>query len=1475
MKKYIIPILLCLPLAAFGINVAYPVDGGTGTYVAPTLNQFLVGNSSRTYTPQDASYVAPIVFSTTSTNYFVHSSTTIPKTYTSNIFTAHNIFSSLFATQASTTNATSTNMYVSGHLTGSGQELTLLKIGSPTYTNIQDMQNTFHSTGHISGGVITDLGGGVVSVSSGSGYIRSSDSSVAPLYFFDWTASSSIPIPADSVRYIGVEYNNGAPRVTSRSSQDWNYNTDFPLGIAIREDGETHVEGDVFGVGNHASMMIQREYATMPLDRDERAGGLLIGETGTRNITLTAGNLWDRLNEYPITALNTSVSGTFDIYYRDGAGGWTKVAAQTQWPNSQYDDGDGVLANMSGNFYSNLWFYLETDNEVIVLYGQNEFANLASAEEDAPPATVPDRITASGRLIGRFVFQNGDPTTEQIDSVFDVSFSPSAVSNHANLSNLDYASSGHTGFAGTGAVANTYTALQTFANASTTQLSVSDKSYLGTVLSGIWNGTVIGDTYITKTGDWTGTLDGIEGANIALLNANNAFTGTGTTSFNGDLWVKGDMQVDGVFFAPITLATNGPVTAPYYVATSTVTASIFPYASTTAITASGNGYFGGSVGIGNTNPGALLDVGNATTRQGYIRLQSSLTGTKEGNIYNDNTNGGLHMDTNSNLYPIQLDGSKVIMGVTGNVGIGNTAPTEKLIVDGAIRSTDQSNDFGTGGYSVFMDIIDASKIARMGTLTGGDTPSGTSGEVGFYVNSAEKMRIDAAGDVGIGTDAPGAKLTIAAGAFQTDTENIRFNRAEDAIRYNSIYSRSDATAAASNIAFRVHDANTTTSQTEVMRLLGNGYVGIGTTDPSRRLDIEGGTGVLTNAKIGQDKGLYFIQSDPYVGFNMLYDSGWKFGKGSSGHYGGALGLNPTTGDYHLFTTDSGNAGGTATLSEKLTILNGGNIGVGVAAPVEKLDLGGSLGTTGGNMILGTYNATVSRYLGIGTGSAGAFGANSGFSGIEFGSPQNTGEGYLAFHTHDAGVSSGEKMRIDKSGNIGMGTAAPDTRLDLNGGTISMGPLNGAGEIRFRTTFANNTTGAAGISALDHGGANADGLGVYGYDGITLHTGTDQPERMRITSTGLVGIGTTNPGYQFAVSNAGAAGIEMGATNGNYGEIYSYNRSSSAYIPLSLQPGGGNVGIGTTTPYFKLAVSGGGTLIAPAANEVAGEAIRLNRTDDGARYNSIYNTTSATAATSKMTFKIHDGVTGTSQVAALTATGEGRIGVSDTAPLGYIETPGSVAIPSFKGGSVEIQSYSVGNSWISDNIYNSASGSNFKYRADGYGLAAYFNGADFHIYTAPSGTAGNAATLTSRLKVGNTGTLTVSSGISAESGNDNYLCIDPSTYEITNGDANCGASSARYKENIEALKYGLKDVLKMDPKSFTYKNTGKKDIGFIAEDMVKIVPEVVTKKDGKPESIDYDKLTAVLVEAIQDQQKQIDTQAKQIKKLQEQIKWLAL
>ncbi len=84
------------------------------------------------------------------------------------------------------------------------------------------------------------------------------------------------------------------------------------------------------------------------------------------------------------------------------------------------------------------------------------------------------------------------------------------------------------------------------------------------------------------------------------------------------------------------------------------------------------------------------------------------------------------------------------------------------------------------------------------------------------------------------------------------------------------------------------------------------------------------------------------------------------------------------------------------------------------------------------------------------------------------------------------------------------------------------------------------------------------------------------------------------------------------------------------------------------------------------------------------------------------------------------------------------------------------------------------------------------------------------------------------------------------------------SSKRYKENITSLDYSLPAILQLEPVSYNRIGESKKEIGFIAEDVESIIPEVIEYNyEGEVEGISYGRLTAVLIEAVKEQQKQID------------------
>jgi len=86
-------------------------------------------------------------------------------------------------------------------------------------------------------------------------------------------------------------------------------------------------------------------------------------------------------------------------------------------------------------------------------------------------------------------------------------------------------------------IANSSSVASTFPYASTTALTVSGNSYLGTVSSGVWNGTAIDDAYLTKTGDWTGTFDGQEGS--YYLSRSNHTGSQGVSTISNYDWTFG------------------------------------------------------------------------------------------------------------------------------------------------------------------------------------------------------------------------------------------------------------------------------------------------------------------------------------------------------------------------------------------------------------------------------------------------------------------------------------------------------------------------------------------------------------------------------------------------------------------------------------------------------------------------------------------------------------------------------------------------------------------------------------------------------------------------------------------------------------------------------------------------------------------------------------------------------------------------
>jgi hypothetical protein len=93
------------------------------------------------------------------------------------------------------------------------------------------------------------------------------------------------------------------------------------------------------------------------------------------------------------------------------------------------------------------------------------------------------------------------------------------------------------------------------------------------------------------------------------------------------------------------------------------------------------------------------------------------------------------------------------------------------------------------------------------------------------------------------------------------------------------------------------------------------------------------------------------------------------------------------------------------------------------------------------------------------------------------------------------------------------------------------------------------------------------------------------------------------------------------------------------------------------------------------------------------------------------------------------------------------------------------------------------------------------------------------------------------------------------------------SARKHKEYITPLGTQIQNINKLNPVEFTWKESNKKDIGLIAEEMDKIYPELVSREEnGDIHGINYSKITAVLVKAVQEQQNQIEELKLEVQKL---------
>jgi hypothetical protein len=329
-----------------------------------------------------------------------------------------------------------------------------------------------------------------------------------------------------------------------------------------------------------------------------------------------------------------------------------------------------------------------------------------------------------------------------------------------------------------------------------------------------------------------------------------------------------------------------------------------------------------------------------------------------------------------------------------------------------------------------------------------------------------------------------------------------------------------------------------------------------------------------------------------------------------------------------------------------------SVGIGVTNPSEKLVVNVNAAGIKSALILNNEHG-----YGSGVGVAAAalqFGRDNSVAGgqtlisgqIYSGNENETTSNpcFMAFSTK-SGVSPfsvTERMRIDSSGNIGIGTTSPnnfgflETALQVSAGSSSSTTLQQAGLVLSGSSDADDADDFAYLAFTNHQSTLSNGrvAEIRAFkNGTNVDTGelafyTVLQERMRIDASGNVGIGTMSPGtYKLNVAGGGRFSLNVDFANNhgirgtktdnsvikilglNSSNELVINENASTTVPtrivgdyITLEPTnflgaateavriieGGNVGIGTTSPSAKLEVNAG------VANNVTGPAARISK-----------------------------------------------------------------------------------------------------------------------------------------------------------------------------------------------------------------------------------------------------------------------------------------
>jgi len=492
---------------------------------------------------------------------------------------------------------------------------------------------------------------------------------------------------------------------------------------------------------------------------------------------------------------------------------------------------------------------------------------------------------------------------------------------------------------------------------------------------------------------------------------------------------------------------------------------------------------------------------------------------------------------------------------------------------------------------------------------------GASGHIKFVAAGLERMEINSQGHLRVGYNSSANQKIIFSEIVNNGHQFAGFGNNGGSLRYQVDATTSD------HIFYAAASAS---SSNELMRLKGNGNLGLNISAPQNKLDINSGvtrtgthatnrplyiTGALSDASNGVEIRKEDATQGIGFGFNTMYAAGSNADQNLGFSAKGAAG-------YLLFSTNG---------TEKVRIVATGEMGIGDTSPQNKLDIESGAARTGTHptgrplYVTGTIsdasngveirNADGLQGIGFGRNTIYAAGSNA---------DQNLGlsakgaTGNLLFSTNGT-----EKVRIAATGEMGIGDTSPQNKLDIESGVARTGshatgrPLYVTGNLSDASNgveirHADGTQGIGiGRNTIYAAGSNADhnlGMAAKGAAGHLIFS-TNSAERVRIAGDGKVGIGITTPQnkldingggtrtgthptglpmYVTGITGAASGGVEFRHDNGTqgigigYNTIYTSGSNTDQVLGLSAKGATGHMFF-STNGIERVRISGGGNV----------------------------------------------------------------------------------------------------------------------------------------------------------------------------------------------------------------------------------------------------------------------------------------------------------